>query len=115
MVKQKTLRPSTGTRDTSKPIVGQELTTEEEALNPDRLLVQLSKETTMLRNATIRKERCELLMRRKSAKKWDGAKKAKMVRRLLTASTEAEESELIIRSVSEKLEKLNSAQQNSPR
>lgn len=43
------------------------------------------------RAASARKERCEDLMRRKSAKKWDPTKTAKMVRKLMTANKEIED------------------------
>jgi hypothetical protein len=43
--------------------------------------------------AASRKERCEELMRRRSAKKWDAAKTARMVRRLMAANQELEQSE----------------------
>jgi len=42
---------------------------------------------------TFRKERCEELMRRKSAKKWPPKKVARMVRRLMTANKEIEQAE----------------------
>lgn len=41
--------------------------------------------------ASFRKERCEELMRRKSAKKWSPEKTARMVRRLMTANKEIEQ------------------------
>lgn len=43
--------------------------------------------------AASRKERCEELMRRRSAKRWGAAKTARMVRRLTAANQEMEQSE----------------------
>lgn len=45
----------------------------------------------VFRSASQRKERCEDLMRRQGAKKWDAAKTAKMVRKLMTANKEIED------------------------
>lgn len=45
------------------------------------------------KQASIRKEYVENLMRRKSAKRWDPKKTARMVRRLLDASKAIEQSE----------------------
>jgi len=49
---------------------------------------QLAFFTHTYKCATSRKARNELLMSRKGAKKWDAPKKAKMVRRLMTANQE---------------------------
>ena len=46
--------------------------------------------------ASGRKDRLEDLMRRRSAKKWSAEKTTRMVRRLMTASKELEESESAI-------------------
>lgn len=50
-----------------------------------------------------RKERCEELMRRRSAKKWDAAKTARMVRRLMAATKEMEQSEGVLDQCATKL------------
>jgi hypothetical protein len=54
---------------------------------------QLTKCSKMMVSASFRKERCELLMRRKSASLWDVKKKARMVRLLMKASQELKESQ----------------------
>lgn len=56
--------------------------------------------------AFLSKERCEQLMRRKSAKKWDQEKTAKMVRRLMVANKEIEQSENALDNASARLKEL---------
>lgn len=56
--------------------------------------------------ASFRKERTEMLMRRKSAKKWDAKKTARMVRRLVTANKEIEQSSDALDRVSHELSQL---------
>jgi len=55
---------------------------------------------------SMRKERCENLMRRKSAKKWRPEKVAKVVRRLVTCQKEIEQSEAALDQVSHRLSQL---------
>ena len=56
--------------------------------------------------ASFRKERTELLMRRRSAKKWTPEKTARMVRRLMTANQEIEQSEGALEQIKHRLEQL---------
>lgn len=58
-------------------------------------------------NARYRKDRLETLMQRKSAKKWDPAKKAKMVRRLVAANVTLEQADDAITGTTERLKQLN--------
>lgn len=53
--------------------------------------------------ASFRKERCEELMRRKSAKKWPPEKVQRMVRRLMTANKEIEQAENALDQVKHRL------------
>jgi hypothetical protein len=55
------------------------------------LLYRLSFYRHTMNCATQRKERCEELMGRQIAKKWSPAKKAQMVRRLMTANQEIQQ------------------------
>jgi hypothetical protein len=56
--------------------------------------------------ATFRKERCEELMRRRSAKKWKPEKVARMARRLMTANKEIEQSESALDQCTHRLSQL---------
>jgi len=66
-----------------------------------------------LRAATLRKERLEELMSRKKAKKWDQAKKATMVRRLVTATQTIEQCVAAADEVAKKLEGVIAKLQNN--
>lgn len=61
--------------------------------NVEQLKAWLEHFARIYKFATFRKERCEELMRRKSAKKWSPEKVQRMVRRLMTANKEIEQSE----------------------
>lgn len=56
--------------------------------------------------ASFRKSRYEDLMRRKSAKKWNPEKTARMVRRLLSANKEVEQSETMLERCRSRLHEL---------
>ena len=73
-----------------KPLISNE--PEEKADDPISLMYKINAYTRYLNCATSRKERLTALMERKSARKWDAGKKQKMVRRLMTANSECEES-----------------------
>jgi len=72
-------------------------------LSRDELLVHLDRNQRLQASATFRKERCEALMRRRSASKWDQKKKARMVRRLMTANDEVESSTAAIQYITDRL------------
>ncbi len=55
---------------------------------------------------SMRKERCENLMRRKSVKKWKPEKIAKMVRRLMSSKKELEQTESALDQISHRLSQL---------
>ena len=57
--------------------------------------------------ATWRKDRLEELMKRKIAKKWDQAKKAKMVRRLIAVSNELRQAQDIVEQAEYKVKQLD--------
>jgi hypothetical protein len=63
------------------------------AEDPVTMLKQLAYYDHVRKCAALRKERLEDLMQRRTAKKWDAAKKTKMVRRLVTANRELEQSD----------------------
>jgi hypothetical protein len=73
-----------------QPIIGQ-APEEEKKDDPRVLLAQIAYVNHVQRCATSRKERVEALMQRRSAKKWDAKKKARMVRKLMTANQELEQ------------------------
>lgn len=80
-----------------------------DAKDPIRLQAMLDEHVTLQRNAVSRKLRCEDLMRRKSAKKWDDAKKLQMVRRLMAAGNAAETAERVIEQLREQLKQPQTA------
>lgn len=63
------------------------------------LKLQLARFKHVHECARLRKERQEDLMQRKVAKTWDHAKKAQMVRRLMTANKELEQSTEVINQI----------------
>lgn len=70
------------------------------------LLHKLSYYSLMNRNAGLRKSRQEELMSRRVARTWDAAKKSKMVRRLMRANQELEQSTVAIGEIERRLEVL---------
>ena len=74
--------------------------------DPELLAKQLHSYQRLQLFATSRKARCEELMRRRSAKKWDAAKKARMVRKLMTANKELETSTGMIEQLMARLTQL---------
>lgn len=74
--------------------------------DPRILKMHLARYELQHKSASFRKERCEMLMRRKSAKKWTTVKKAQMVRKLMTANNEFEQATQAIEFVTRKLEGL---------
>lgn len=74
--------------------------------NVDQLKAWLEHFARVYKFASFRKERTEMLMRRKSAKKWPPEKKARMVRRLMTANKEIEQSENALDQVTHRLSQL---------
>lgn len=74
--------------------------------DPEQLKAWLEHFARVYRLASFRKARCEDLMRRPSAKRWDAAKTARMVRRLVAANTEVEQSENALDQCSHKLSQL---------
>src|SRR5262249_37634437 len=72
----------------------------------ERLKGWLEHFARIYRFAGLRKERTEMLMRRKSAQKWPAQKKARMVRRLMTANKEIEQATDALDRVSHELSQL---------
>ena len=64
---------------------------------------------TLLRNAMHRKERLEDLMQRKISQRWDQAKKAKMVRRLIAATNEMKDALDVVDQAEYKLNQIDAA------
>lgn len=58
--------------------------------DPVVLRKHLASFETMFNSATLRKQHVQSMMQRKSAKRWDATKKARMVRKLMTADIEIE-------------------------
>jgi hypothetical protein len=79
------------TRSVDKPIIGN-AKAENNMEDPAVLQRQIAFYSHVQVCATSRKARLEDLMQRKIAKTWDAAKKAKMVRRLMTANQELDQS-----------------------
>ncbi len=77
-------------------------------LTPEKVQEHISSFTMQERNATSRKLRCEELMRRKSAKRWNENKKQRMIRRLMTANKQVEQAGNAIVQLRDKLEELKS-------
>jgi len=67
---------------------------------------QIQAYTRVKANAGSRKERLTELMQRRSAKKWDPKKKAQMVRRLMTASEELDQSVDFLDQLNHRLEQI---------
>jgi len=74
--------------------------------HPMVLQYQLAYVKHTLQAATLRKERLEDLMQRRGAKKWDAAKKATMVRRLVAASQTVEQCVAAVDELTKKLEQV---------
>jgi len=77
--------------------------TQQKQEDPEVLKAHLNRYELMQKSASSRKERCELLMRRKSASKWAPAKKAGLGRKLMTANNELEQAEQAIQYLRGKL------------
>jgi hypothetical protein len=75
--------------------------------DPERLNVLLRNYSIENRNATFRKGRCEMLMRRKHAKKWNAEKTAKMVRRYVAASSVVEKTSSAMAYINDCLNRLH--------
>ncbi len=74
--------------------------------DPEQLKRWLEHFAKQYKTATVDKERCEELMRRPNAKKWDAAKTQKMVRRLMSASKLVEQSENALDQITHRLSQL---------
>lgn len=68
------------------------------------IIAHLDHYVRLQRSASFRKERCELLMRRKSASKWDATKKSRMVRKLMMAGDEIDQAAQSIEFLKRKLD-----------
>jgi hypothetical protein len=79
---------------------------QEEKESPERLKFLMEHFARLYKFATFRKERCEELMRRKSARKWSPEKTSKMVRRLMAANKEVEQSENALDQLQHRLQQL---------
>ena len=75
----------------------------EEKEDPQEMMRQLEFYAHLKVCATARKERCEELMQRRIAKTWDAKKKARMVRKLVTANQELEQSDMAIDQLTHRL------------
>lgn len=85
----------------------------EQKETPERLNAYIVYLQRRLHCASSRKARLEILMRRKSAKKWDASKKAKMVRRLMSSTNELDGSTKEIEKTTLKLQSLSSQSSNA--
>lgn len=86
-----------------QPIIGQ--TPQEQQKDDPRVLVAQIAYVNHVQNcATSRKSRLEDLMQRRSSKKWDAKKKAKMVRRLMVANSELEQTALALADLGPRLQ-----------
>lgn len=88
-----------------QPIIGN-VPSEEKKEDPLELARQLAFFKHILICSSTRKERAEDLMARRSAKKWDAKKKQRMVRRLMTANQELEQSTDAVEQLTHKLTEL---------
>lgn len=88
--------------DTKRPLIGNP-TSDDKQEDPRELLHRAEKLKRLLACATSRKERCEDLMQRRIAKTWEPVKKAKMVRRLVKANQEIEQSTAELEGMAPKL------------
>jgi hypothetical protein len=79
---------------------------EESVENPEQLKNWLEHFARQYQCASHRKIRCEELMRRKSAKKWSPSKTSQMVRRLVLANKEIEQSESALDRIANQLSKM---------
>ena len=89
-----------------KPIIGNAPSQEQPKEDPMTILHHINVYSHTLMCATSRKQRNEQLMSRKSAKAWTPAKKAKMVRRLMTTNQEITQSENALDQLKIHLERL---------
>lgn len=82
-------------------------TTEEtQQENPEQLMRWMGQFVRQYKSAFSRKERCEKLMRRKSAKKWAPEKTALMVRRMMVANKEVEQAQNALDQLTHRLSQL---------
>ena len=84
----RSLAATTGAIAATSPVEGSELPADD----PRVILMQIGFYEHLMVCASSRKARAEELMQRAKARTWDAAKKAKMVRRLMTATQELEQS-----------------------
>lgn len=92
----------------AQPLIGN-APTENKPEDPEELVRKLYFFNHVKVCATSRKGRVEELMQRRSAKKWDAKKKARMVRRLVTANQELEQSESAIDQITHRLSQITTA------
>ena len=86
-----------------KPIIGNEQMQQVASVLELKLRLAFFKRMHLAANS--RKDRLEDLMQRKIAKTWDAAKKAKMVRRLVSANKVLEQSVMAVDIVEQEIEK----------
>jgi hypothetical protein len=88
-----------------KPVTNEPMAPED----PVTMLKQIAFFTHVQKCAAVRKARAEELMQRRVAKGWDAAKKAKMVRRLVTAGQELDQATDALDQLRFRLEQVTSA------
>lgn len=76
---------------------------EETKETPEKVKAMIAAYSFVRSNAENSKERLNMLMQRKSAKDWDAAKKAKMVRRYMTANQTIDEASETIEGLVQRL------------
>jgi hypothetical protein len=97
--------PTPSASSETKPITGQ-TPAEIPQDHPMVLQYQLAYVKHMLEGATQRKARLEEVMQRRGAKKWPAAKKAQMVRRLVTANQTVEQCTAATDELAKKMEEV---------
>jgi hypothetical protein len=93
-------------QDHQSSIIGNAPSEEKKVEDPIEMARQLAFFKHILICSSTRKERVEDLMSRSSAKKWDAKKKQRMVRRLMTANQELEQSSDAVEQLSSRLVEL---------
>lgn len=96
------------TTQANKPLIGNERTEQPEE-TPERLTAMIAAYTRAKTNAEGDKARLADLMQRKKAQTWDAAKKAKMVRRFMTANKTIDEAAPMINHLQDRLSQITTA------
>lgn len=92
-----------------KPLIGNERTEEQPQETPEKLQAMIAAYSRAKNNASSDKTRLEDLLQRRSANKWDAAKKAKMVRRYMRATQTIEEATSTLDQLEHRLSQITTA------